>query len=190
MKNILCIILSAIIIFSSCNHKPGTDAENNNDAQKEYYPISNFITAQTKLLDSLPLAVIKYTTTGTNTDTAVVDKRDFAAIAAYFATPDITAPGIKDQFDESSFIDASIGTISLTYTAKNDTISLQKADVLLKQENSRVSTVYIEKKDAATNGTMIKKMLWTANKNMQVTTIEQLKGAPEKITIEKYVWDE
>lgn len=191
MKKACCFIALAIIVISSCKNKSGSSGKQNEDtAKKEYYPISSFIQSQVKNIDSLPLAVIKYTTVDTKTDTAVIDKRDFAAIAGYFTSPDITSTGIKAQIEETSFIDASIGTIALTYTANNDTIALRKADVLLNQDNSRVRTIYIEKKETIADGNTIKKMLWTADRNMQVTSIKQINGSPEKVTVEKYVWDD
>ncbi|MCC6287618.1 MAG: hypothetical protein IT249_07010 [Chitinophagaceae bacterium] len=191
MKKYL-LIAASIFVLLSCKNKGGasTDQQDQDTTQKEFYPISSFMQAQIKQLDSLPLAVMKYTTIDSKTDTSIIDKKDFAAIAAYFTTPDITAAGIKNQFEETSFIDASIGTISLTYLAKNDTIPLRKADVLLNQENSRVRTIYIEKKGVAGEGNKIQKILWTADRNCQVTTIEQATGSPEKVIIERYVWDD
>ncbi|MBN8785938.1 MAG: hypothetical protein J0I84_02480 [Terrimonas sp.] len=192
MKRYLLIVLSICTILA-CNNKNAASSagqQNEDTTQKEFYPISGFIQAQIKKLDALPLAVIKYTTINNKTDTSIIEKNDFAAVAGYFTTPDITAPGIKNQFEETSFIDASISTISLTYLAKNDTIALRKADVLLNQDNSRVTTIYIEKKSAVANESKTQKMLWTADRNMQVTTIEQAAGSPEKVIVEKYVWDD
>lgn len=189
MKKLLCLTAFLIVVASACKNKSGSSSaeqQTDDSTHKEYYPISSFIQSQVNKLDSLPLAVIKYTTVGNKTDTAVIDKKDFASIAGYFATPDITAPGIKEQIEENSFIDASIGTIALTYTAKNDTIALRRADVLLKQDDSRVRTIYIEKKEASA----VKKMLWTTDRNILVTTIQQATNTPEKVTIEKYVWDD
>ncbi|MFT3948933.1 MAG: hypothetical protein QM763_18355 [Agriterribacter sp.] len=192
MKKYFLIVISICTVLA-CKNKGETasaDQQSRDPAQKEFYPISSFIQSQIKKLDSLPLAVMKYTTINSKTDTSIVEKKDFAAIAGYFTMPDITAPGTKNQFEETSFIDASIGTISLTYLAKNDTISLRKADVLLNQDNSRVRTIYIEKKDAAAGGSTVQKMLWTAGRNCQVTTIQQTAGLPEKVIIERYVWDD
>ncbi len=191
MNRIICFIIFLIILVSACKNKSGASSQQSEDtAHKEYYPISSFINAQLKNLDSLPLAVIKYTSAGNKTDTTVVDKKDFASVAGYFNSPDITAPGIKEQIEETSFIDASIGTIMLTYTAKNDSLPLRKADVLLKQEDSRVRTIYIEKQAPVAGGTAIKKMLWTADRNCLITTINHTNGHPEEIIIEKYVWDD
>lgn len=191
MKKYFLIAISICIVLSCKNNSGTSSADQHQDtAQKEFYPISSFIQAQVKKLDSLPLAVVKYTTINNQTDTSILEKKEFAAVAENFATPDITAPGTKNQFEETSFIDASIGTVTLTYLAKNDTISLRKADVLLKQDNSRVSTIYIEKKDAVVNGSKIQKILWTADRNCQVTTLLQATGLPEKVIIERYVWDD
>jgi uridine kinase len=123
-KRFLIIILIFTAAACKNNSQSSSSANQQQDsAQKEFYPISSFIQAQLKKLDSLPLAIIKYTTINNQTDTAIMEKKDFVAVAGYFATPDITAANIKNQFDETSFIDASIQTISLTYLPKNDTIS-------------------------------------------------------------------
>lgn len=192
MKKYACIAAFILFINISCkNRSTSSDSIVKEDsAAKEYYPIGSFIKTQVNKLDSLPLAVIKYTTVGNKTDTAIIDKKDFAAIAVYFATPDITNPEIAEQIEETPIIDASLGTITLIYTAKNDTLSLRKADVLLKQDDSQVRTVYIEKSKPVAEGIIIQKMLWTADKNFQVTTVQRSKESPEKVTIEKYIWDD
>ena len=191
-RDILCIALSAILIATSCNNKPAASAgQGDKDAaQNEYYPIGGFIQSQLKKLDSLPLAIIKYTTVNNTTDTAITDKKDFAAIAGYFASPDISSAGIKNQYEETSLIDASLGTIIFIYTAKNDTAPLRKADVLLSQEDTKVKTLYIEKNKISADSVIAQKMLWTADRSCQVTTIQHPKGSPEKVIVERYVWDD
>lgn len=137
----------------------------------------------------MPLAVIKYTTIGGVTDTAIIEKSNFKGIARSFILPDIGSPKFKDQYKEESFIDATLGTITLTYTATNDTVEIRKTDVLLKQDDTKVKTVYVEKKITGADSSVIKKMLWTTNRYCQITTLLQKIEAPEKIIIEKYVWD-
>jgi hypothetical protein len=105
-------------------------------------------------------------------------------------TPDISSPELKSQYEEHSFIDATLGTITLTYTATNDTLPVRKADILLDQENTGVRTIYIEKNIPGADSSVIKKMLWIANRNCQITTLVQKKGQPENIILERYVWDD
>lgn len=157
---------------------------------KDFYPIGNFIRSQLIALDSMPLAVIKYTTVNQVTDTSVVDKQDFKDVAALFMTPDIGSPELISHYDETSFIDATLGMMTLTYNAKDRDAVVRKADVLLKQDNTGVSTIYIEKLLPGTDSTVVQKLLWTANQNCQVTHIIQKKDQPEKIILERYVWDD
>ena len=189
----LFLILGMGTILSGCKSNPASNAASQQDtsaSNKEYYPISGYIKNQLKWLDSVPLAIIKYTTRDHHTDTSIVEKTDFNTIAEDLSLPDISSSILKKQYDEVSFIDASIGTISLTYSATNDTALIRKADVLLDQNSTAVRTIYLEKISRISDSTCTRKILWTANKNCLVTTIIQKPGSPESILEEKYVWDD
>ena len=184
-------LLCIIAISESCKNSSGEKSNPQSDTTtKVYYPIASYIHSQVLYLDSVPLAIMKYTNSNNKADTSITEKKDFATIAEAIVNPDISSPGLKNQYEEVSFIDATLGTISLTYSAKNDTASIRKADVLLKQDNSEVSTIYIEKKITAADSVILKKALWTAGRNLLITTIVQYKNAPEKVVQEKYVWDD
>ena len=100
-------------------------------------------------------------------------------------------PGIYKYYNEEhSFIDATLGTITLTYTAKNDKVQIRKTDILLNQENTGVRTIYVEKIIPGSDSSVIKKMLWIANLNCQITTLIQKEGQPEAVILERYVWDD
>ena len=176
-------------LYNCTNNNASSDQSKEDTAGKAFYPVGNYIHSQLDYIDSMPLAVIKYTTIDNVTDTSIIEKQDFKDIAAAFMTPDINSPEFKSQYEEHSFIDATLGTITLAYTAKNDRVPLRKADILLNQENTGVKTIYIEKNIPGTDSSVIKKMLWIANRNCQITTLVQKEGQPEDIILEKYVWD-
>ena len=157
---------------------------------KAFYPVGNFIRSQLIYLDSVPLAILKYTTINHVTDTSIAEKKDFKAVAAAFMTPDISSPEIVPQYEETSFIDATLGTITLTYAPRNEKAVIRKADILLKQENTAAKTIYIEKCFTGADSTVTQKMLWTANRNCQIITLVQKEGQPEDIMLERYVWDD
>jgi len=190
----LLFIIWMGVILSGCKSgtAPAAGPEQDTSAavNKEYYPINGYIKSRLRWLDSVPLAVIKYTTINFHTDTSILEKKDFNVIAGELFLPDISASPLKEQYDEVSFIDASLGTISLTYAATNDTALVRKADVLLNQSNTMVRTIYIEKVSRITDSTITQKILWTANKSCLVTTITRKTGMPEKVIEEKYVWDD
>lgn len=188
-KELIIFICLCGLMFSNCQNS-GNKKEAKEAVAEAYYPIGNYIRSQLLYIDSMPLAVIKYTTIEKNTDTSIADKKDFEAIANNFISPDIGDPElIRSQYQETSFLDASLGTITLTYLANNQEAAIKKADVLLNAENTRVKTVYIEKEFSNTDSSVIQKMLWGSNSYCQITSIIQKKGQPEKIVIEKYVWD-
>lgn len=189
----LLFIIWMGVILSGC--KSGTtpvagSEQDTSTVNKEYYPITGYIKSQLRWLDSVPLAVIKYTTISLRTDTSILEKKAFNAIAEQLFLPDISALPLKEQYDEVSFIDASLGTISLTYAARNDTALVRKADVLLNQSNTAVSTIYVEKISRIADSTLTQKILWTANKSCLITTITQKTGTSERVTEERYVWDD
>lgn len=159
---------------------------------KQFYPLQGFVEGQLNYLDSVPLAIIHYTTVNNHTDTAIAEKKQFRDyIGQEFIQSDISAEERKKNYTETSFIDATIGAITLTYTPEKSApdLAVKKIDILLKHENSAVSTVYIEKVVTGGDSTVLKKMLWTAYKNCQVTSIIQKSNEPDKIVQERFVWD-
>lgn len=184
------IILFSFSIFNCKNNDSASFGSGIAEQDTIFYPIGNFIRNELISLDSMPLAVIKYSTQKQVTDTTIIDKEDFKKIAALFMTPDIGSSELKSQYEETSFIDATLGMMTLTYTAKNETMLIRRADVLLKQDNTGVNTIYIEKMLPNKDSAVVQKLLWTAGRNCQVTSIVQRKGQPEVILLERYVWDD
>ena len=183
-------ILLPFALYNCTNNDTSSDQSKEDTAGKAFYPVGNYIRSQLAYIDSMPLAVIKYTTIHNVTDTSIIEKKDFKHIAAAFITPDISSPEFKSQYEEHSFIDATLGTITLTYTAKNDKVQIRKTDILLNQENTGVRTIYVEKIIPGSDSLVIKKMLWIANLNCQITTLIQKEGQPEAVILERYVWDD
>ena len=183
-------ILLPFALYNCTNNDTSSDHSKEDTAGKAFYPVGNYIRSQLAYIDSMPLAVIKYTTIHNVTDTSIIEKKDFKHIAAAFITPDISSPEFKSQYEEHSFIDATLGTITLTYTAKNDKVQIRKTDILLNQENTGVRTIYVEKIIPGSDSSVIKKMLWIANLNCQITTLIQKEGQPEAVILERYVWDD
>ncbi|MGN6435410.1 MAG: hypothetical protein ACTHMM_02715 [Agriterribacter sp.] len=183
-----------LIALYGCNNSSESSSDNGEDnSTKQYYPIASYIESQLKYLDSVPLAIMHYTTINNVTDTTIAEKKDFRnSVGAAFIQSDISGTEQKKKYDETSFIDATLGVITLTYTPRkneND-LPVSKIDVLLSQENSAVKTIYIEKVLRGGDSTVLKKMLWKANKSCQVTSIIEKNSQPARTIQERFVWDE
>lgn len=180
------ILFAATLLSISCGSQKTAGKE-----KKDFYPIAGYFQSQLNHLDSMPLAVIHYRTIDNAVDTFIVDKADFRkAIVSKFIESDISTPDKIQQYEETPLLDASVGTMTLIYTPEQgNTLPVRKLDVLLSATNSDVFTIYIEKVLPAKDSTVIEKMLWTNNKNCQITTLIQQPGAEEKVIHDKYIWD-
>ncbi|PWU04055.1 MAG: hypothetical protein C5B52_02150 [Bacteroidetes bacterium] len=190
MKKIIpaLIFMSGIFANMSCGHNSKGDNNNKNDSA--FYPISPYIIQQTKVLDSALLAIVHYRTENGKTDTSILDKPAFHEIAKEFTTPDINDPAVKPKFTEDAFADATIGTITFTYTSNDPDFPLWKASVLLNKDDMRVIYVYMEKQMINSDSTVLKKMIWKTDSNCQISSIIRKKGQPDKDIVDKFVWDE
>lgn len=185
-------VMSVVVLFSlgicSCS-SPNRAGEPAPAEPKDFYPIAQYIKAELSHLDTLPLAVIRYSTQNGITDTAVMDKTAFKKIAAALIAADISTNDRKDNYKETSFMDASLGTLSLNYTPVKTDAPVSQLNVLLQQDNTQVVSIYAETVQHTTDSTQYKKLLWTAKRSLQITTITR-QQKEEHIVIDRYVWDE
>lgn len=184
---LILIIIAAVIslIFYDCQ-----SSSQDNSPTQDFFPIGSFIKSQLRNLDTLPLAVIKYTTIRGITDTMVVEKIAFRKLAEEFMAPDIASPELHNSYTETSFIDATLGTMTLTYKARDRDLIIRRADVLLNREKGDVQSVYIEKAIENNDSTRIDKILWTTDRNCQVSELVYYKNGPEHVVVTRYVWDD
>ena len=190
-RTLLTLVFSIFTGLTGCRNAENPVKETG--AEKQFYPIGGFIESQLHYLDSVPLPVIYYTTVNNITDTAIIEKSEFRkTVAIEFIRSDISGEEQKKNYTETSFIDATLGAITLNYTPEKNSpdLPVKKIDVLLKQENAAISTIYIEKITRAGDSVILKKMLWNANKSCQVTSLIQKNNEPDKVVQERFVWDE
>lgn len=174
-----------LIYMTGC--KPSENKETAVAPTTDFYPITQYIISELNQLDSIPLAIIKYSTRASTTDTSIISKPEFRKIANSLISADVSLPDRSDQFEETSFLDATLGTLSLTYRPiKNASVTINQLDVLLNQTNSKVLSVYAETRE----GDSLKKMLWTPNRSFQVTTLTTTHNGTEQVLQERYVWND
>jgi predicted small lipoprotein YifL len=180
------ILLCIIISLAACGSDEPKKFE---QADKNFYPISSFIKAELQLVDSLPLAVFKYTTKDQKSDTQLIAKPDFRKIAESFISPDITQEPLKKLYTESVFMDATINMVTFSYTTEDTAAEIRKIDIFINPETDKVKNIYVERISRGGDSTITQKMIWTTGKNFSVSTIRSLKDQPEQTLQEKYVWD-
>jgi hypothetical protein len=174
----LLATLFLISLLSACNN----EAEND-DISKTFFPIKGNIEAELKKLDTIPIAILKYSSNNGLPDTSLFDKQEFKKVAAELYSPDISSKDLKKYYRESVFMDNTINAIIMSYTTSEKEPVVRKIEVMIQPETERVRSIYVEKQEGQT----LRKMIWTPGRNLQVITI--VNEGPENIKTEKYTWE-
>jgi len=179
----LFLLFVPVCFLISCGSGGNKEKE-----KKDFYPISGYIRSQLVNLDSMLPGILHYRTANGITDSLVIEKAAFRnTVAAAFIGSDISSPEKMKDYEETPFLDAGTGTMTLVYTAVSDKVPVRKIDVLLSFD-SEVQTIYIERDLPVAGSAVIQKMLWTHNKSCQVISIIRKEGMEEQIVLDKYVW--
>ncbi len=177
-----------MLLLSSCSSS-GSEEETNGDINKTFFPIAGSINAELKEIDSLPIAVIKYTRSGDKTDTTLADKSELRKVSAMLTDPDISSPELKKYYKEAVFMDNTINTVTMSYTTSSNKPAIRKIEVMIHPETEKVKSIYVEKQETAGDITYNRKMVWTSGKSLQLITITSLPGQTESIKTEKYSFE-
>lgn len=180
MKRFLIAFLC--LLFFACKNDKTYD---NKDVS--FFPIAGNINADLKELDSLPVGVNKYTTITNKTDTSTASKEELAAMTKQMTTPDISSPELKKYYKETVFYDNSSDFLTMSYTTESEQPVVRKIDVVIRQETSKLRSIYVEKLEQRNDSSINTRMVWTAGKSLQVITIANHNGKETNSTV-KYVW--
>ncbi len=181
-------ILSSVFFLFVFSCAPKHEDKPFEQTDKNFYPVKSFVLSELNELDSLPVAVFKFTTTNGKTDTLIIEKSDFRKIAEHLTAPDITVTPFKEKYKESVFMDETVNSVTLSYTATDEDAEIQKIDVFVHPETEKVKHIYLEKNRVSGDSSILNKLMWTTGKNMQVTSIINVGSQPPITILEKYVW--
>ncbi len=181
MKKTIPFLVVLVFLFA-CHQDKTYDNANTN-----FFPIAGNINAELNELDSLPVGINKYVTAGDKTDTLVATKEELKTAALDMTTPDISSDTWKKYYKETVFYDKSLDYLTMSYDTESGKPEIRKIDVVIKQETSKLRSVYVEKRISRNDSTLLKKMVWTPGKSLQVISINGYAGKEETRTV-KYAW--
>ena len=185
---------ASLILSSACgNHpQPVTTTQKTDSADQHFFPVADWIRAEISYVDSTPLAMLKYRTEKNHTDSAYIRPDEFNQLASIFLLPALAADSLEKNFEENSFFDKTTGYLTLTYTAHNRQLPLQRVDVLALpgQGPGKVKSVYMETHAPAGDTLQTNKMFWSARQSFLVITSLQPPGKAPVVRQLKVVWDQ
>jgi hypothetical protein len=183
-------LAASIIVFlyfaGSCGQS--VEPEKTAAEQQDFYPVLSFIRQELALLDSLPVAITRYRVQEGDTDTSILDKTEFRRIAESVGEPDISRDPLRKGYTETVYMDATINLLTMSYRTKEASATVQKTDVYIDPATEKVKSIYIEKKLSETNSTVLQKIIWSAGRQLQITSVINVEGQPERVIQERFHW--
>jgi len=171
------ILILSILLFS-CRSENET---------KEYYPVDAWIQSELAQIDSLPVAVFKYRTEKYQTDTVIIDKKDFRELAMGLLYINLNKEDIKEEFEEMVLDEGDNSNISITYTAiEASGTPLRKIQVNIKPGKSNPKSIYAERIDMMDEVRIVRKIIWTGGKSLTVHSTYYKEGSVIKMISEKF----
>ena len=97
----MTIVAVLFSVFVSCNStpsKPETTEGEEKDSIANFFPVHDYLLSEIRHVDSLPVGIMRYTTTGTHTDSGYIKTEEFHQLAQEFLSP---------EFEETQFVKIS-----------------------------------------------------------------------------------
>jgi hypothetical protein len=196
-KHVVFIFLTVIYVIgcsSPDSQKISTKITASDSLVKteSFFPVTDFIGGQIKMIDSLQLPLTKTITVNKNTKMEPVSDQEFRLLARNFQQPDINDSSIRKFYKESSIADQSIPSVTLTYSATDTSLPVQKINVFIKPDlvkNDKVTGIYIEKLFTSKDTVFSQKLYWKTGKNFQVVTEKRTRSKLLPTEQIKVIWD-
>ena len=184
--NKVLIYLLLLGCFTSCKTKKL-------DSTKAYFSVVDYLKAEVKKMDSIPLHLIKITSIDSTSDTTMTTKEEFNKYAEEFINiPDIASPGKMDDYTEANDFDEIMNNVLLMYTAKKEDAVVRSETIMMQPDdvgNTQVKTILITTVKTENDAAVEKSMTWHLNKRFQIVTKMNKSGQPEKITTIIISWE-
>jgi hypothetical protein len=161
----------------------------NENQQKEYFPVDAWLSSELIQIDSLPVAITKYRTEGSKTDTTLSNKKEFRELANGLLNIHLNESHVKKQYEEMVLDEGNNTNISIIYTtADGYDLPLKKIQVNVKPGQSAPKSIYAERIDQVNDIKIIRKIIWTSGKSMLVNSVYYQGNKINNTISEKFEW--
>jgi hypothetical protein len=181
---IATIAVASMFTFPSCKSQK--------KEPKDYIDVSSYLKGQLKYIDTVPFAFLKVAVEQDSifTDSQFISKEQVKAIVQPFLVKELEKKNFEENFKETSFADATIETVTITYEAENEKSPVSRVDIYVNPEKERISQLYLVRHESKGDSVVTQQILWKHNKSFVLITSTTKKDQLEKIVTEKIIWDE
>lgn len=181
MKKFLISLYIVPFLFLSCNQE--------NSEKQQYFPVNAFLTQQLNLLDSTPIAILKFHSENNKTDTSIVDKKEFRKIVNGLLLSILKDDESMNNYHEEVIEDLQLEDIAITYTTENDSNPINKIELHINPTTTQLKSMYVERFEKINAVQIKRKILWTTGKQLLVASTYYSKDNQPKNIIERFNWE-
>lgn len=185
MNKIIIGLLFTLVLISCKNKKL--------DSTKAYFSVVDYLKAEVKKMDTLPLHFKKIITVADKSDTSSITKEEFHNYAKNFLNlPDIASVEKMDDYNETNDFDEILNNVLLIYTPKEDEDEVRNETVMMlpdEQGNTHVKTIIVTTAKSNDKESIEKNMTWHTDKRFQIVTKTTQQGQAEKINTIMISWE-
>ena len=153
----------------------------------------SIIKGQVNHLDTSLYQIMKYDMQNGRTDTSYLKREDVRSLAADFLSlPDISIKDYEKNYTEERLFDAQQNSFSITATAKNEKMEIQKQIIIVPLDETaagNVHSIYIDRLVQLKDSSIEQKLFWQIDKYFQIGNIIQVGNQPEKTKTLKVTWE-
>jgi len=190
MRIINVVIVSGLLLAGCGSHQTAQEKKEP-EPPKSYFPVQEYIKGEIKLIDSLPVGIMRKFSSGNKKDTGFIDRNAFHQLASEFASDQLSKSALEKQYTESAFKDETTGYFTMNYLPTTDSAPLRRVDVTVKQGTTadKVNSIYVEKEYALNDTSVIEKLYWKANTSFTITREKTFKNQNPVIEQLLVIWD-
>ena len=178
-----------ILMMIACS---GPSKKQSDEESANYFPVNDFILSEIKLIDSLPVGIMKKQTVGDKKDSGYIQLPEFHALSKAFINPELEKGKFEENYSETSFGDEATGFFTFTYSPKNDKVNVTRLDVLAKPgaASDKLHSIYMEKRYLNNDTSITEKLYWKSNVSFSIWK-EKRAGTDTSAKTEKLevIWD-
>ncbi len=133
-----------------------------------YYPVQQYFKSQVADVAATPYYVYEIIQRNGMRDSSKVSPEHFRHLANNFLEVNIEEMPLKKYYQENSFSDLSLKSVTFTYTALKSDLPLKSLDVLLDETGTRVTRVFMHKEYGNKDSTVMEKLGWMHDESFYI----------------------
>lgn len=187
---ILIASVCIMLLTCSCGNN-GSEPTQNAPEEKSYFPIAEYVKGEVRIVDSLPVGIMKKIIRGSHKDSSFIERPEFHILANAFTGNDLEKSSLEAKYTEHSFMDQTTGYYTFTYQPKEADAPYQRIDVLVKPgaTSDKVSSIYLQKSSLLNDTSINERLFWKANTSFTITREKKYKDQQPVVEQLLVIWD-